>query len=92
MPSWVNKSWAFLHTGDLDTYGFQPFDTFPPEEKVIGAIFYDADHPHQAQIDAHLKVFGHDAAGGDYVTWSKHPEKSLMDQPVVLFDWEGDTR
>lgn len=85
----IETHWASLHTGNLDTYDFQPFDTFQSEEDVIEAIFYDADHPHQAQIAAQFRVFGRDGAGGDYAIWLKYPNKDLTDQPVVLFDSEG---
>lgn len=88
--SMIDTHWQALHRDDIDTYDFQPYEQFLSCDDTAFELFLGCDYPDAERITQQFKMFGRDAAGGQYALWLRQFDDDLMTCPVVYFDSEGD--
>jgi hypothetical protein len=67
---------------------FEPFSEFLSEEET--SAWFQAWTGNNAADGSCFRVFGQDGTGGYAAFWITHPEKQLLEQPIVFLGSEGE--
>jgi hypothetical protein len=73
---------------DGDGMDFEPYDQFHPAEENADWIRCWTGNPELTGEE--YRIFGQDGTGGYAAFWLVRHGKSILEQPIVFFDSEGD--
>jgi hypothetical protein len=90
LNSLVIETWNLVRKSSFSAFDFEPYDEFQSRDETDETIFNGYEYEGHESIIEQFLVFGQDGTGGGYAIWIKDKNANILDQPIVLFDSEGD--